>query len=290
MPPMAKTAEAHRAHAAVRYALQTGKLSKPPACENPECGAETDRLEAAHDDYADKLAVRWLCVPCHRAWDAARPKGGTVASKAGDVPILDGLVDRIVEFRRVPAADILGNDWNWRTHGDHQQAAVEESLADLGIYDPLKVYVRADGTYCLVDGHLRQKLIHLRLGPDTLVPVVVTDLTEDEARRALLTHDPLGALAGADPAKLEQLMREAGAGGEATQQMLKGLAEQNSIDWAAVQGGLDAANASLQESAAPAAPGEFPAVDESIETAYCCPRCSYRWSGNPNAANATAQE
>ena len=282
-----RTAEAHRAHAAVQYALKTGAMIKPAACENPDCGAATDRLEAAHADYADKLGVRWLCVPCHRAWDAAHPKGGTVASAAEAKPVLDGLVDRIIEFKRVPACEILGNGWNWRTHGEQQESAVEESLAELGIYDPLKVYVREDGTYCLVDGHLRQKLIHLRLGPDTLIPVVVTDLTEDEARRALLTHDPLAALAGADAVKLEHLMRSVDAQGEATLRMLQGLAEQNKIDWSAVKSGLDAANAALQQAVAP---GEFPAVDESIETAYCCPRCSYRWSGQPNAQNAAAQQ
>ena len=27
------------------------------------------------------------------------------------------------------------------------------------------------------------------------------------------------------------------------------------------------------------APGEFPSVDENIETEHACPKCGYRWSG-----------
>jgi len=27
------------------------------------------------------------------------------------------------------------------------------------------------------------------------------------------------------------------------------------------------------------APSEFPEYDENLETAYCCPKCGYEWSG-----------
>lgn len=49
-----------RAHSAVNYALQKGKLVRQP-CEI--CGAT--KSEAHHDDYSKPLEVRWLCRTCH---------------------------------------------------------------------------------------------------------------------------------------------------------------------------------------------------------------------------------
>jgi hypothetical protein len=57
---------------AVRRALRSGRLTKPTACE--ACGAGDRVIEGAHKDYARPLDVRWLCRPCHRAWDAREPK------------------------------------------------------------------------------------------------------------------------------------------------------------------------------------------------------------------------
>jgi hypothetical protein len=56
----------------VRTAIQRGILARPSACE--ECGISGKRIEAAHHDYTRPLDVRWLCVPCHRRWDATKPK------------------------------------------------------------------------------------------------------------------------------------------------------------------------------------------------------------------------
>jgi len=58
-----------RAHHAVGYALRTGKLRPPDACE--KCGrpANEQRLEAHHYlGYAEEnhLDVEWLCQTCHR--------------------------------------------------------------------------------------------------------------------------------------------------------------------------------------------------------------------------------
>lgn len=62
---------ARAAYERVRRAVKSGQLVKPSACE--QCGEEK-RLEAAHHDYSKPLAVRWLCLRCHRLWDAAQPK------------------------------------------------------------------------------------------------------------------------------------------------------------------------------------------------------------------------
>lgn len=228
---MAHTAQAHAAHAQVAYAIKTGKLIRPDACSNPDCKGGGGQIEAAHESYDRPLQVIWLCASCHRAWDRAHPKGGTVASEA---PKLTNLRNRIIEYKMVPVKDIIPHEQNWRTHPDSQQRAVEESLAARGIYEPLLTFLDADGRPKLADGHLRQGLINARMGPEELVPIIVTDLSEQEAKDVLLTHDPLAALAGADKEKLDTLMRQCEAAGDGTAKMLASLAKENKVDWDSV--------------------------------------------------------
>lgn len=71
--PWLATPEAKLATRAVQQAIRHGVLARPETCE--ECG-ERRRIEGAHLDYARPLDVRWLCIPCHRAWDKVAPKGG----------------------------------------------------------------------------------------------------------------------------------------------------------------------------------------------------------------------
>ena len=136
--------------------------------------------------------------------------------------------DRITEFKRVPASQIDGFPGNWRKHGEAQRAAVAASLNELGIIDALRVRVTADGRYELWDGHLREDLF-MGCGPDTLVPILVTDLDEAEAKKANLVFDPLASMAEADAGKLDALLREVQTGDEALAGMLSGLAEENGI-------------------------------------------------------------
>jgi hypothetical protein len=51
-----------RAHLAVRYAVNTGRLRRPSRC--PDCGRKAP-LDGHHEDYADPLAVTWRCRRCH---------------------------------------------------------------------------------------------------------------------------------------------------------------------------------------------------------------------------------
>lgn len=62
----------HKAHIAVSSAIQTGRLVKPNVCS--ECG-ESKLLHGHHDDYRNKLAVRWLCIECHAAWHKENGEG-----------------------------------------------------------------------------------------------------------------------------------------------------------------------------------------------------------------------
>lgn len=78
-PNSPPTLLASAAYAAVKKAIQVGDLIRPEACE--QCGDTNGWVQAAHYDYSRPLDIRWLCVPCHIAWDRAVPKGGTIASQ-----------------------------------------------------------------------------------------------------------------------------------------------------------------------------------------------------------------
>ncbi len=54
----------------------------------------------------------------------------------------------------------------------------------------------------LLDGHLRKDVT-----ADSEVPVLIVDLNDEEAKKALLTFDPLGDLATFDPHALDELMK-----------------------------------------------------------------------------------
>ena len=131
--------------------------------------------------------------------------------------------DRIKELRRVPAKELKGSQWNWRKHPAAQRDAMEGSFAELGIADAVKARVLPDGSLEIFDGHLRQDVLN-RVGPDTMVPVLVTDLTEDEAKKALLLMDPIAAMAQADQAALDVLLAQVEVQDEGVQALLADLA------------------------------------------------------------------
>jgi ParB-like chromosome segregation protein Spo0J len=132
--------------------------------------------------------------------------------------------DRIKELRRVRANELRPNPKNWRLHPPAQQDALRGILAEVGFADALLARELPDGSLELVDGHLRAETT-----PDQLVPVLVLDINEAEANKLLATLDPLAAMAEADTAKLDALMREIDTGSEALQSMLATLAEQTGI-------------------------------------------------------------
>jgi hypothetical protein len=101
--------------------------------------------------------------------------------------------NRIVAHVSIRAGDLIPHPNNWRRHPPQQRRALEDSLAELGDIRSLLGYRLADGRIQLIDGHLRRDI-----DPDRLVTVELVDLTEEEAAKALLTLDPLAALAETD--------------------------------------------------------------------------------------------
>ena len=138
--------------------------------------------------------------------------------------------DRVLELRRVRAADIAGAPWNWRTHPTAQVEALAGSIEELGFIDPLDTRELPDGRLELIDGHARLDLLSDRIGPDTIIPCVVTDLSEAEAKKANLLKDPLAAMAEADGPALEALLREVEIDSPALDAMLNELAADAGLD------------------------------------------------------------
>src|SRR5215471_20888796 len=115
----------------------------------------------------------------------------------------DSIRNRIIEHVSVRAGDLVPHPNNWRRHPPDQRRALEDSLSELGDIRSLLGYRLPDGRIQLIDGHLRRDI-----DPERLVIVELVDLSEEEAAKALLTLDPLAALAETD-AKAAQVLAAA---------------------------------------------------------------------------------
>lgn len=127
--------------------------------------------------------------------------------------------DRIKSLRRVKASEILPHPKNWRVHPPEQQDALRGVLAEIGWAGAALVRETKDGLQ-FIDGHARGDV-----AGDTKIPVLVLDVTEEEANKILATHDPLASMATADEQALGELLAQIDTESEALQEMLDGLAE-----------------------------------------------------------------
>lgn len=127
--------------------------------------------------------------------------------------------DRIKAFRRVQASQLRPNPKNWRTHPPEQQEALRGVLAEIGYADALLARELDDGSLELIDGHLRAETT-----PDAEVPVLILDLTAQEADKLLATLDPLAAMAEKNAEALEDLLKEVQTENDAVRGMLENLA------------------------------------------------------------------
>jgi hypothetical protein len=126
------------------------------------------------------------------------------------------LRDRIRELRRVRARDLLPNPKNWRRHPRGQSDALRGLLVELGYCDALLVRQLPDRRLMLIDGHLRAETT-----PDMLVPVLLLDVSEEEADKILLSLDPLAAMAESDSQRLQALLETVRSDSEAVQLLFK---------------------------------------------------------------------
>src|SRR5438270_12088445 len=98
--------------------------------------------------------------------------------------------NRIKAHRKVRAGDLVPHEWNFRLHPENQKAALAGIYQEVGFARSLLAYELPDGRLKLIDGHLRRDM-----DPGMEVDVEVLDVTEEEARKLLLTIDPLASLA-----------------------------------------------------------------------------------------------
>lgn len=126
--------------------------------------------------------------------------------------------DRVVEFKKVIARDLLDNQGNWRTHPAMQRDALVGVLNEIGMVNALIGYysARNDGKLTLIDGHLRKNV-----DPDQEWWVAITDLNDKEADLLLVVYDPLSAMAERDEAVLAELAKQVEAEDQAVQAMVR---------------------------------------------------------------------
>ena len=130
----------------------------------------------------------------------------------------DGIKDRVKELRRIRASELIPHPQNWRQHPETQSAALSGVLADIGFADAVIARETPDGLQ-LIDGHLRQDLMG-----DQEIPVLVVDLTEDEAKKMLVTFDPLSAMADTNADILRSLLASTNFENDAILAMLQTIA------------------------------------------------------------------
>jgi len=131
--------------------------------------------------------------------------------------------NRIKELRHVKASELIPNEKNWRRHPVSQSEALKGALADIGYADALIAY-EDDGKLILIDGHLRAETT-----PEMEVPVLITDLNEEEAKKLLMTHDPLGSMAETDQDMLTTLMEDVQFESAAVRDMVESLLEMDGV-------------------------------------------------------------
>jgi len=140
--------------------------------------------------------------------------------------------DRIIELRRVRAADLMSHPENWRDHPESQVAVLDGILGEVGIADALLGFpadglgiVTPDCQLMVFDGHARKD--H---NPNQIWPVLVMDLTRAEADKMLAVIDPVSAMAKTNQDKLVKLISGLNTECDAIAEMLAALAKDQPIE------------------------------------------------------------
>ena len=132
----------------------------------------------------------------------------------------DDAIPGELRFEWRDPAELSENPRNWRRHPEHQLAALSDVISEVGWAGACLFNER---TGRLVDGHARQK-IALKNGSKK-VPVLIGDWDEETEAKILATLDPIAAMATADSAALEALLKSVSTASPAIDQMLKELSE-----------------------------------------------------------------
>ena len=109
--------------------------------------------------------------------------------------------NRIVGYGTESPDQLMANPRNHRIHPKRQQDALGGSLETLGYISPVIVN-KTTGN--MVDGHLRVVMALREDQPE--IPVIYVELSEAEEAQALLSLDPIAAMAANDSQKVLELI------------------------------------------------------------------------------------
>ena len=121
-------------------------------------------------------------------------------------------------------AELAEHPKNWRRHPDAQIAALSDVLEEVG-WAGACLFNEKTGR--LIDGHARRK-VAVEQGCEK-VPVLVGSWDEADEAKILATLDPLAAMATADSAALDALLRDVQTGSQAVADMLAELAAADGV-------------------------------------------------------------
>ena len=108
--------------------------------------------------------------------------------------------NRIIGSGTADPRKLVPNPENWKIHPEQQQSTMKDALKEIGWVQQVVVNKT---TGRIVDGHMR---VTLAIEQDEKeVPVLYVNLSEDEEKKALLTLDPVGAMAGSNVGSYEDL-------------------------------------------------------------------------------------
>lgn len=132
--------------------------------------------------------------------------------------------NRIVGEGLESPSRLLAHPANFRRHPEHQAAALDGALEEVGWIQRVIVN-RTTGR--IVDGHLRVELAKKQGEP---VPVLWVELSETEERIALASLDPIAALAETDQAALDAMLADLEVESEGLREFLDSLASAQNFE------------------------------------------------------------
>ena len=137
--------------------------------------------------------------------------------------LVEPIRNRVVERRRMRAAELQPHPQNARRHPDSQARSLEAVVREVGQVGELYAYrsEKLGGALTLLDGHLR-----LERFPDSEWDIAITDLTDAEAALMLASRDRVTELAEWDAAALDGLLQQVTTTDGDITELLSQLAEE----------------------------------------------------------------
>jgi ParB family chromosome partitioning protein len=132
--------------------------------------------------------------------------------------------NRIVGHGDESPGALMANPFNFRVHGKLQKSALKGSLESLGVIQTVTVN-KSNGR--IIDGHLRVATAIEQ--KQATIPVTYVELSEAEEAQALLSLDPIAAMAQTDSDNMDALLKMVETDNAEVMQYLEDLARENGI-------------------------------------------------------------